>query len=162
MNYFKCIAALLLFFPALCESGEVEQTLQIRMEAKTISGVLIYRMALLNQADEFLCVSASSLNVDSGSITFTDRAGRVIRPNSIANRRQTESLGFDYSDKYIFLQPKKETFFDVSVSNEMKAHEIYGYQVAFLYFSCRDIVDVTRIKQQKTVSAKAGSAVGHF
>jgi hypothetical protein len=137
--------------------GELHASLRLR----SLLGKAYAEVVLKNTTGEFICVSANVFTTRRGNIQLFDKHGKPIAPDRVSDRFPTLTLGFDFTDSYLILQPGEER--SISVDDAPAAVLVadqYGYEITFPYYSCRDVIAKDRVKSKVNVSEFVVHATG--
>jgi hypothetical protein len=125
--------------------------LRVSLVSERSQGKNLVYVALANPSHDFLCISAHMVDVRYQHILLKDATGRHVPLRTYGETRRLTPPGFDYGDAYFVVRPAEKRKIEIDIDNFEIEHGTYTYDIQFLYYRCRDAIEMSRMADGRPI-----------
>lgn len=107
-------------------------------------------------------MSAKMTNPIYQHILFRKITGELVGLRTVGDSSPEANYKFDYDDTYMFIKPNESKKIVRDFNNFDIGAGSYVYEITFLYYKCKDIIDPERAAKQKSIRIYLAHGGGKF
>lgn len=138
--------------------------LQISLSVVTKNGSRRSFIEIINKSNEFVCIDRSQIDYEIIDFVIKDAKGFRASIKTFGREQGPGQhlFGFNYSSSYVFIFPNEKRKIETSIEHYELSVGKYFYEFFVVYYPCKEIIDVVRIKNKVEISAWISDAQGNI
>lgn len=138
--------------------------LQVSLSVVAKNGSRRSFIEIHNKSNEFLCIDRSQIDYEIVDFGFKDAKGFRARIKTFGREQGPGQhlFGFNYSSSCVFILPNEKRKIETSIEHYELSVGKYYYEFFVVYYPCKAIIDVVRIKNKVDISAWISDAQGNI
>lgn len=125
--------------------------IKTKLTAEYNAGKNKFTISITNSSNEFFCMDAKMTDPIYQHIFFRKNTGELVALNIVADSSMAFSYKFDYNESFVFLRPNETRKVERDFNNFDIGAGDYTYETTFLYYRCKDIIDLRRLVNKKRI-----------